>query len=148
MPVVSDLDARQAYIVERCRLDGEITVDPVDPSDPEPEISVRIKAPGGAAGHDASFKYFEAFRRARGGFDLVEYAYGFWSQRGFGSLEYHWHPLPWSGEQSVFHIHCQPSSRPRGHFRVHEMSFDEARARLRLIWASGAAVDCSGLYPM
>jgi len=146
--VVEDLEARQAHVVEQCRRDGEVTVDPVDPTDAEPEISVRVKAPGGAAGHDASFKYSEVYRRAQDGFELVEYAYGFWSQRGLGSLEYHWHPLPWSDGQSIHHIHCRSSARPRGHFRAHVMAFDEARTSLRLIWASASPVDCSGFYPM
>lgn len=148
MPVAGDLEGRERYIVNRCHLDGAVTVDPVSPSDPEPEISVRVKAPGGTAGHDASFRYFEAYRRTGSGFELIEYAYGFWSQRALGSLEYHWHPLPWSARQSVFHVHCQPGPQPRGHFRAHAMTFDEARAQFRLVWASADPIDCSGLYRM
>ena len=148
MPIVGDLEARQGYILNLVRSDGQVVYDPADLTDPEPEIAIRVKAPGGAAGHTASFKYSEVYRRSRAGYGLIEYAYGYWSQTGLGSLEYHWHQLSWSRGQSVFHTHCAAGGRDRDHYRAHVMLLEEARARFRTIYGSGRAVDCSDLYPL
>ena len=148
MAIVSDLEVRQGYILNLVRSDGQVLYDPIDLTDPEPEIAVRVKAPGGAAGHTASFKYGEVYRRSRAGYEIIEYTYGYWSQAGLGSLEYHWHPLPWSRGRGVFHIHCAAGGRDRDHYRAHAMLLEEARARFRAIYGSERAVDCSGLYPL
>jgi len=145
---LGDLQAREAYILDLVRSDGQAFYDPVDLTDAEPEISIRVKAPGGLAGYTGSFKYSEVYRPRSDGFELVEYAYGYWSQTGLGSLEYHWHPFPWSRRQSVFHAHCSGPGQPRDHFRAHGMTLEEARAAFRLLYASERAVDCSRLYPL
>jgi len=144
----NSLQSREAYIISQARGDGQVLYDPVDLTDAEPEISVRVKAPGGAAGHLGSFRYSEIYRPTRGGFEMVEYAYGYWSQTSLGSLELHWHPLPWSRRQSVFHIHGARPGEARRHFRAHAMTFEEARGSLRLLYGSERAIDCAQFYPL
>ena len=148
MPLVVDLQAREASILRLVRSDGQAYYDPAELVDTEPEISIRVKAPGGLAGHTGSFKYSEVYRRRRGGFELIEYAYGYWSQTGLGSLEYHWHPFGWSGRQSVFHAHCSGRDQPRDHYRAHGMLLEEARGVFRLLYGAQRAIDCSDLYPL
>lgn len=148
MASADSLQAREAYVLSLVRSDGQVYYDPVDLTDAEPEISVRIKAPGGQLLQLGAYKYEETYRRTRGGFELIEYTYGYWSQRGLGSLEYHWHPLRWSHGQSVLHSHCSAPGQPRGHFRAHGMTLEDARGAFRLLYASERAVDCSQLYPL
>lgn len=148
MTAPGSLQAREAYIISRVRSDGQVLYDPVDLTDAEPEISVRVKAPGGVVGHLGSFKYSEIYRSTRGGFELIEYAYGYWSQAGLGSLEFHWHPLPWSRRQNVFHTHCARPGDARRHYRAHALTFEEARGSFRLLYGSERAIDCSQLYPL
>jgi hypothetical protein len=145
--LASDLQTRQAWILGLVRTDGDVIYDPVDPDDELPEISVRVKLPGGPLEHLASVKYAEAYRRTGRNLELVESAYGYWSQQGLGTLAFHWHPLPWSQGVSTYHIHCQPSVFARGHFRAHEMHLEEARERFRHLFGSEEPNDCSGLYP-
>ena len=147
MLLASELQSRQAWILGLAKGDGDVIYDPVDPEEEPPEISVRVKLPGGQLEHLAAAKYTEAYRRTDRGFELAEYAYGYWSQQGLGTLEFHWHPLPWSQGESIYHIHCQPSDSARGHFRAHEMHLEEARERFRLLYGSEEPNDCSGLYP-
>jgi hypothetical protein len=143
----ADLKAREEWIIGLARREGEVTYDPVDPSESSPEISIRVKAPGGPQPHLASFKYSETYAHDERGLVLAGYAYGYWSLQGRGSLEFHWHPLSWSDGASVYHIHCQPSGGRRDHFRSHEMLLEEARDRFRTLYASDRSNDCSGLYP-
>jgi hypothetical protein len=145
--LASALGARQAWILGLVRADGDVVYDPVDPDGDLPEISVRVKLPGGPLDHLASAKYAEVYRRTGQGFALVEYAYGYWTQQDLGALEFHWHPLPWSQGESIYHIHCRPSDSARGHFRAHEMHLEEARERFRLLYGSEEPNDCSGFYP-
>lgn len=139
--------AREAYLLDLVGSDGAVTYDPIDPTDAEPQISIRVQAPGGSLGHAASFRYAEVYRRFRRGLVLTEYAYGFWSQLGHGPLEYHWHPLRWSRGRSVLHAHCAPPGQQRGHFRAHAMTLEEARSVFLALHAGEGSVDCSGLYP-
>ena len=148
MTALAALQAREAYILGLAARGGQVLYDPVDLTDAEPEISVRVKAPGGLAGNTASFRYSETYRPTRTGFKLIEYAYGFWSQTGLGSLEYHWHPFAWSSRQSIFHSHCAGPGQPRGHFRAHGMTLEEARDAFRLVYGAERGVDCSRLYPL
>lgn len=66
---------------------------------------------GGPPGPDATFRYFEAYRQTRHGSELIEYAGGLWVQRGLGSLEYHWLPLPWTAGLSVFLVQSDVTPR-------------------------------------
>jgi hypothetical protein len=113
-------------------------------------IDFRIEAPGGRAGHDMSFRYAETYRReGRADWVLVEYVYVMASQTGLGQREYHWHPLRWSGGESVYHAHCLArGSDARQHFRSHRVLLEEARAEFLRTYAGGDGVRCSDLYPL
>jgi hypothetical protein len=81
-----------------------------DRADSEADAHVANQGGPDAAGHTTSFKYSETFGPVRDGLELIDYAYGLWSQVGLGALEYNWQPLPWSGVTNAYHIDCQPSA--------------------------------------
>ncbi len=144
----ADLQARHEALVQALSLDGEATANILDASASPAAVDIRIRAPGGRAGHAASFRYFEKYARSGAGWMLVEYVYLISWQNGLGQLEYHWHPLPWSAEEPIFHIHCQPPGGARGYFRSHALLLEEARTDLLRRYGAWMAVDCSGLYPL
>lgn len=141
-----ELQARHAALIGALSGDGEIDVNNLDLSVSPAAVDLRLKAPGGLAGHKVSFRYFEKYVRSGAGWSLVEYVFLLSWQSGPGQLEYHWHPFRWSGDQAIFHIHCQPPRGVRGYYRSHPLTLEEARADLLRRYASGVPVDCTGLY--
>jgi hypothetical protein len=143
-----ELTERVEQVIELVRPDGDLVVRDT-PRGADPAVfDIRIKAPGGAAGHDTSFRYYERYRRDSDAWTLDEYAYLMSSQVGRGQLEYHMHPLRGSGAP-VLHAHCLGLGSPeRGHFRSHQVLLEEARDEFRRLYAAEAAVDCRGLYPI
>lgn len=141
-----ELQARHAALIGALSGDGEIDVNNLDLSVSPAAVDLRLKAPGGLAGHKVSFRYFEKYVRSGAGWSLVEYVFLLSWQSGPGQFEYHWHPFRWSGDQAIFHIHCQPPRGVRGYYRSHPLTLEEARADLLRRYASGVPVDCTGLY--
>jgi hypothetical protein len=150
MTVIAPVEVRRASVLDLVRNDGDVEVRHSRPESPTPVVDIRIRAPGGRAGHLVSFRYFEVYRPGSGGLVIAEYAFGLYSQHGLGSLEFHWHPLPGSGGHNIHHVHCTPGGpgRRRDHYRGHQMYLEEARARFLAIYASEAPVSCVGLYPL
>lgn len=141
------LDARVAELTELLRNDGELTVR-ATPSGASPAlIDFRIRAPGGAAGHDMSFRYAEMYEAGDAEWVLAEYVYLMASQAGLARLEYHWHPVG-STNEPVLHAHCMGIGSPaRGHFRSHRILLEEARDEFLRRYAAEVQVDCRALYP-
>lgn len=141
-----DLQTRHAALIAVVSRDGELDVNNLDLSVSPAAIDLRVKAPGGLAGHDVSFRYFEKYVRSGTGWSLIEYIFLISWQNGPGQFEYHWHPFRWSAGQAIFHIHCQPQRGVRGYYRSVPLTLEEARTDLLRRYASGVPVDCTGLY--
>jgi hypothetical protein len=141
-------DGRLERVVAMLRADGDLEIRST-PSGTGPAVfDIRVKAPGGAAGHDMSFRYMERFRPDAGAWVLEQYAYLMASQSGLGQREYHLHRLPGS-TGPVLHAHCLGIGvGERAHFRSHRVLLEEARDEFLRRYASGAAVDCRDLYPL
>jgi hypothetical protein len=144
----AELESRAIAVTGVLAGDGELDVNILDLSVSPAALDFRIRAPAGRAGHEASFRYFEKYERGGTGWRLVEYVYLLSWQNGLGQFEYHWHPFRWSGDQPVFHVHCQSPGGARSHYRSHPYTLEEGRADLLRRYASGAPVNCIGLYPL
>jgi hypothetical protein len=144
------LEERIETLVDLLRSDGDVSALHSAPGVSPVMIDFRVEAPGGRAGHDMSFRYAETYwREVRADWVLVEYVYVMASQAGSGQREYHWHPLPWSSGDPVYHAHCSArGSDARLHFRSHRVLLEEARAEFLRTYAGGHGVDCSDLYPL
>jgi len=144
------LEERIERLAEVLRGDGEVTARHSALDASPMAIDCRVEAPGGRAGHDMSFRYFEVYERADGpDWALVEYVYLMASQAGLGRREYHWHPLEWSRREPVYHAHCLGRGiEVRGHFRSYRVLLEEARAEFLRVYAAGAGVDCADLHPL
>ena len=141
------LDARVGQLTDVLRDDGELTVRTTMGGTSPALIDFRIRAPGGMAGHDMSFRYAELYETRGSDWLLVEYVYLMASRAGLGQREYHWHPVH-GGSECVFHAHCTGlGSSRRGHFRSHRILLEEARAEFLRRYAAGEHVDCTDLYP-
>lgn len=149
MPISSEeLSNRHEGLVELLAADGELDANELDLTVSPAALDFRIKAPGGQAGHLASFRYFEKYEWQNDVWSLAEYVYLISWQNGLGQYEYHWHPFQWSDGESVLHIHCTPPRGTRSHSRGHFILLEEARSDLMIRYASEHPVDCAGLYPL
>ena len=149
MRLTSDaLGARIDELAEVLRRDGELVERHSQLNTSPTLIDFRIESPGGAAGHEMSFRYSESYERDADAWLMTEYVYLMSWQNGLGQLEYHWHSLPWSEGISIYHTHCQPPAGTREHFRGHVMLLEEARGDFLARYAAGEPVDCQGLYPL
>jgi hypothetical protein len=143
-----ELAERFEHVIELLRRDGDLIVRETPPGAEPAVFDIRITAPGGAAGHDTSFRYYERYGGDSDAWTLDEYVYLMASQVGRGQLEYHLHRLRGSAVP-VLHAHCRGAGSPmRGHFRSHQVLLEEARNEFLQLYAAGAAVDCQGLYPL
>ena len=144
----SAVDGRRERIVAILRVDGDLDVRSTPDGSSPAVFDIRVKAPGGAAGHDMSFRYMERYRQDGGAWLLEQYVYLMASQAGLGQREYHFHRLRGS-TAPVHHAHCVGiGAAERTHFRSHRVFLEEARAEFLRRNGSGATVDCRDLYPL
>jgi hypothetical protein len=145
---VISLDEHVERIIRLLRSDGDLDVRTTPDSTSPAVIDVRIKAPGGDAGHAMSYRYLERYRADTGGWILEQYVYLMASQTGLGQREYHFHALPGS-TGPILHAHCLGiGAGERGHFRSHRVLLEEARDDFVRRYASGNTIDCRDLYPL
>ena len=143
-----ELDDRVARLAELLPRDGDVSLATSERGQVPFQMDARIKAPGGAAGHDMSFRYYEGYAWDGVAWELAEYVYLMSWQTGQGQLEHHWHAFLWSGGETIYHLHCTPSGGARGHFRDHLVFLDEARDEFRRRYAADESIDCSPYYPL
>lgn len=143
-----DLDDRISRVAELLRRDGDLSLETSEPGQAPFQIDARIKAPGGAAGHDMSFRYYEEYAWDGVAWEPAEYVYLMSWQTGQGEIAHHWHAFRWSGGQAIHHLHCTPPRGTRGHFRDHLIFLEEARDEFRRRYAAGDPIDCSLYYPL
>lgn len=140
-----ELAGRTEEVIELLRPDGDLVVRETPPGADPAAFDIRITAPGGVAGHDTTFRYYERYDRGRDGW-THEYVYLMSSQVGRGQFEYHLHRLGGSAGP-VLHAHCRGLGSPiRGHFRSHLILLEEARTEFLRLYAAEATVDCGDLY--
>ncbi len=143
-----DLDERVERLVAMLSTDGDLEVRTTPQGAGPAMLDLRIKAPGGEAGHDMSFRYMERYRRDTGRWTLEQYVYLMASQTGLGQRGHHFHRLSRS-TGPILHGHCLGiGADERGHVRSHQVLLEEARDEFLRRYASGATVDCRDLYPL
>ncbi len=94
------------------------------------------------------FRYVEWWSREGRGWRLVKYQYDYIDVMNRSRLAYHHHDLP--GAPDSIHSHCKSSGRPSSmsHFRAYEVDLLEVHEEFAAVYASGRAIDCTGLRPL